>query len=878
MTNKRKKLIRTTIIVLAILLIGVTYVFAFPYKAANRVNPNNMEFEATYENAEEYGFVDANLLSDKEKLVAENDKLILYLDETTSYFKVEDKLTGEVIESNPSIEDPGRPGGNVADRQFATIEYYYFNESGVRSARNDNYRSSISHLGNPEIAEGYRTYKVKELENGFQIYYQITDTEIDYLYFPLYLDAEIFEEIYSRPSSDSTRRAIMNTYNDIIDPDVGMYRARNYENWTRIQRNNLYTVFYENQEFGEYSRERVIEENASHGYFDQITKFGFDIALQVILTDDGFEIKIINDSITEYSTSKLSEIRLFPHLGTALSHDPITSVENEGYIVLPDGSGAILEFNNGKTTVSDYKKRLYGFDLANLPMSMPESQQDVLLPLYGMVKEDIGFAAIITEGDGMAEINATTSGINSDSYNKVYPGFILRESEFATLGAGWNTYDVYLWSRNRAEYDYTIKYVVLTGDENSYVGIANAYQNYLIDEKGMKKQDSVNSGKVFLEILGSYDTKKFFLGIPYNAMDTLTTFEETEIIVDDLIALGVENMDIIFNGITKEGMNNGLENKVKFDGGLGGKKGFEKLEESLNSKNINIFPIANITTTKGYTRIFDPFKYSSKRISGSLARDFEYHIPTRLPYSETNENHSGDHYVINPLYYETLYNQRNKSYRFENVALFGMGSRVSSSFIKNDELYAQEAILLQEQLLSNVENQNLMLSKPFGFAMPYLHTAVDLPTDTTLYQVLDYSIPLVQLVLSGYVEYTPQSINMASERDIDYKFLKALESGSNLKYTLSYDNSLELLNTEHNIYMSTEYTNWLYIIAKHNNVMESLGLYESNIVDHERLLTNVYKTTYSNGVEIITNYRLTNITVEGELLPSMGYLAKGGNL
>ena len=101
-------------------------------------------------------------------------------------FKVEDKLTGEVIESNPSIEDPGRPGGNVADRQFATIEYYYFNESGVRSARNDNYRSSISHLGNPEIAEGYRTYKVKELENGFQIYYQITDTEIDYLYFPLY--------------------------------------------------------------------------------------------------------------------------------------------------------------------------------------------------------------------------------------------------------------------------------------------------------------------------------------------------------------------------------------------------------------------------------------------------------------------------------------------------------------------------------------------------------------------------------------------------------------------------------------------------------------------------------------------------------------------
>ena len=43
---------------------------------------------------------------------------------------------------------------------------------------------------------------------------------------------------------------------------------------------------------------------------------------------------------------------------------------------------------------------------------------------------------------------------------------------------------------------------------------------------------------------------------------------------------------------------------------------------------------------------------------------------------------------------------------------------------------------------------NLVLSTPLGFAIPYANYIIDLPTKTTLFTIVDYEMPLVQLVLS----------------------------------------------------------------------------------------------------------------------------------
>src|SRR5690554_159862 len=878
--NTRSFTIKLLIVIFAILAIIAIYLFAFPYKANSLVDLDKISFEANYNNAEEFGFVDGNELTNTEKLVAFNSNFELYLDETTTHFYVKDKQSGQVIESNPRIDDPRNPIGNVATRQKATIEYYSVSESGVEAARFDNYSRSIYHDNIPD-PKGYRTYKIKEIDNGFQVYYQIANRDIDYLYFPLYLEPEIYEPILE-DRTNPHRRALTRVYSDVIDEETGLYRARagQYEGMTRLQIEGLYEVFYESEDkpFGEYSRERAIQENADNGYFEVFEKFNFEIAIQVTLNDEGFEITIIDDSIREGegTTSKLSRVSIYPHLGTAIDQDPLTGEDTVGQLIVPDGSGAVVEFKNQvvDTSVQQaiYTKRFYGHDLANLPHKQPESEQDIILPLYGIVKEDIGFAAIITKGSAQASINVGISGVQNDSYNKIYPTFRLREFEGVILGAGWNTYEVDLWSRTKVETDYSIKYVILDGDDNNYSGIAKAYQQYLVDEHGFTPKDNTNSNKVVLELLGAFDNRKFFAGVPYKSMDTLTTFKQAELIVDEVLGLGVENIDILYNGINKEGLTNNIDNKVNISSKLGGKKGFKKLEQNLAEHNVDIYPTTNLVTAYSFNRPFDKNRYTSRRISGTLAIDFEYDLPTKLSsYETTREN-----YVIKPTYYETLLKSKNKDLKFNNLHLNNLGSKLTGSYSRNEDIFKEDTLLISQRLLENIEEQKIALNQPVGPLMPYANLITDLPTETSLYTIFDYSIPLVQLVLSGFVDYSLSSINMPSERDVQFKFLKAIETGSNLKYTLSHDNSLKLLQTDHNKYMSTEYVDWLETIENHNKVLNELGIHDGTLVGHKRVANNVFESTYSNGLVVLVNLGVTNVNVDGTVVPSLDFVVKEG--
>ena len=848
-------------IIIIVLLIGAlaSYIFLFNMKKDSVTDVDKIEFKKS-------GFTDATDLSDTNKLVSSNSRFDLYLNETNSHFKVLDKENGVEWKSNPTEKDPWETNPlkpittTAVEKQKATLDITYYNHTGAITTIN-NYKTSIYHPESMLNVEGERTFKIKYIPNGFQVLYEIRDLEVDYLYFPKYISTEDMEAIEDKEYIQSI------AYKN-FDKDLNAYFIEGYEGLSKLVIKRLYPIFYD--KLG-YTRERAIEENAQYQYFDFQEKAEFDIAVQVLLTEKGVKTSIIRDSIVEPEEIKLSKIALYPLFGTAI--EKVGDDVQDGYIVLPDGNGAIIDFNNGKYYQNPYRKRLYGQDLSLLPRKMEETQQKISIPLYGMVKESGGFAAIITEGDAMANIHADVSG-RIDSYNKAYTSFDLRETERVTLGSGFNQYGINLWTKDIVNTDFSVSYEFLAGVMNSYVGVAKSYRDHLIS-LGLTDRDETTKTVLNTEFIGAYDKKEFILGVPHYATRSMTTFAEAKEIIDELAKRNVSTLSVSYLGLMNGGLTSSIQDQAKIEKTLGGKKKYEKLYDELEALDIPLYAKLDVVTASKYHKLLDNFRYTATRIDGSLAYSFEYHYPSRLPYSETEFIHSADSYVINPVYYQAVYDKFSDKYDGEYLSLGYLGQTLAGHYTKEESIYRQDALRIQRDVLSQI-NETIMLENPLGFAIPFANTITDLPTETTLYSIIDDHIPLLQLALSGLVDYSAESINTASTRSPEYNFLKILETGSNLKYTLSYDDSRELLSTEYNYFMSTHYENWLDKIESQVNEMDDLGIHEGYLVNHERMGQNVYRVTYSHGLVLLINYNLNPVTVGTTQVPAMDYVVVGG--
>jgi len=855
------KLAKYVILILIIASLGL-YIFGFRLQSQS-INTNaRISFSLD-------GFIDASELNNTNKLVGKNANFELYIDELTSYIKVIDLRNDEVWQSNPITPDPWQLDPtkpitqDAIDKQKATIELTFFNSFGSAATIN-NYRLSINHPQSIFAAEGQKTFKIKYLENKVQVLYTLRSLDVDYLYFPKYIAADTYNNLSEIPElNESDVLEIQRNYSG-FDTELNAYFINNYEGMSRLVKNRLYRVFYDKLN---YTRERSIEENATFGYFEVFEEFSFTVGLEIELFDKGIKTSIIKDSIVEPESLKIASISLYPLFGTAVSI--INDTPTEGYIVLPDGSGAVIEFNNGKFYQNPYRKRLYGQDLSLLPLKMQEQQQKNSFPIYGMIKENHGFAAIITAGDAMAVLNADVSG-RIDSYNKVFPSFFLRESESVVLGSGFNSYGFDLWTKDIVSTDFTVEYHFLNEDNSSYIGIAKTYQRYLIENKGLEVKDNSKATVLTTEFLGAYDRKEFLFGVPYYTTNSLTTFDQAEKIIDEFISRNITDMNVIFSGVVNGGLSSSIQDRIQIERVLGGKREYNRFLESLNTLNIPVFTQVNTMTASSYRRVFDSFNYSSRRLNGQLSRDFTYHYPSRLPFSETPYDHRGDDYIISPEYYNSIFNRLNRSFDQDPLFFTFLGSRLAGNYDKGNLIYLQDSMTLQQELLKGMDNPT-MLTNPLAFAIPYASFIVDLPVETTLYSIIDYEIPLLQLVLSGIVDYSTESININNTRSTRYNFLKAIETGSNLKYTLTYNDSRDLIDTQYNFYMATHYVNWLDIIESQINEINSLGIHQGHIINHQRVLNNVFLVTYSHGLSIMINYNLSPVVIDGQTIPERDY-------
>ena len=207
--------------------------------------------------------------------------------------------------------------------------------------------------------------------------------------------------------------------------------------------------------------------------------------------------------LNEKVTFPLESIDMLPYFGAA---DPA----QQGDIFVPDGSGALIHLNNGKTNAGGYIAPVYGRDNSSEPKKSERlTKRLVHLPVFGMRQGARAFLGIIEEGAALAKIRAEVAG-RINSYNSVSAEFTTMPVTTVGFGAVKITEDakeidianeesgISTVHQNRLyQGDIKIRYAFLDGKDAGYVGMAKYYRGYLMKRKGLTKLDSRAGSPIF---------------------------------------------------------------------------------------------------------------------------------------------------------------------------------------------------------------------------------------------------------------------------------------------------------------------------------------------------------------------------------------------
>lgn len=860
------------------------------------------------------------------KLLGSYGNYEFYLHIGTTTFKVVDKTDpANPVEwfSNPQDADINKEGS-----KFDVLKLWY-GKTGSSLASFGSYTHSVSPTFGINTIGVEPNYAIKVFERVndenknstvVQVWYKMEKRGIDYTYFPKYISQTMFEELIRRNEELAAEGAeydgtVIKNIKELTDKNgVSIYtklfegsiykrisgeNAQNlfggevyyeYSGLENASSINISTMFYLYSHCGFTSDDLTDQNDYFQALADQNGRdmtigagntnvSSFTIAIQYEISEDGLNVTIPGNSITELGPNSVIYVNLLEYFTAAISG-------TEGYTIIPDGSGAVLKHDNGKIAYPAYSKRVYTTDLSQTPEVMQLVTEDIMLPMYAVANTEIktGVIADIIKGAAQLSFTADISG-RVDNYNKNYFSIYYRESQSVKISTYSNPITKY--TANMMSSDVSVDYKFLAKEvvEEGYSGIAQEYRKLLVERYNMQdKKDETDELVLDIDVLASYQFKNNFLGIVYNDKQTLTTYEQLKEMLEDIENCNVNDINVFYQGWRNTTLVDKSFKSLKAFDDLGKLK---ELREIESKENVTVYPYLNFGQIQKYQESFGQYHYNTRNVIGELITIYPYGLNTNVWNKKAQPIN-----VLSPRYYDAFANSLKDSYTklfkigkdnqiLSSISLDTLGSDLTGDYQKGSEMYKINAVEEQIKALeilkqSGIENINLY--KPYDYAFKYVSNAKEIPYASTQYEILDYSIPFYQLVVNGLFDYSGESINANSEDGINYHIMKILETGSNISFTFSYDNSTELLTSDYNIYYYTHYVEWLEDVQNVYSSIRATGIEGARLVKHEYLTENVYKVTYENQsthqvIEIIINYaRVQYIdSVTGTIIPAKSY-------
>ena len=227
----------------------------------------------------------------------------------------------------------------------------------------------------------------------------------------------------------------------------------------------------------------------------------FVIPVVYALEGERFTAEILFDEIREYGETRIVEVKLLPYFGAGKTGE-------EGFLFVPDGSGAIVDFGNTRSWASGYAKQVYGRDPAKSDYAYASSQEQVYMPVYGVCREGSAFLAVLSRGDANASIEATQAGSSSE-YASVAPVFSYRLLDQMKMQDKYGTEkSITFESRRTVEENPQVTFLFAPRETAGLAGMAGLYRAWLMEKEGLSRLSSPQAKPLFLDIYGVSQKKE----------------------------------------------------------------------------------------------------------------------------------------------------------------------------------------------------------------------------------------------------------------------------------------------------------------------------------------------------------------------------------
>lgn len=805
----------------------------------------------------EYG--SAGEESSSMETVAENDFLILRINRATTDIELEQKATGYIWSSR---------GSNATDSDGKPLSFTYLDNSG-----------SVASMDTAADSVAKGQYKIEKTENGVHIIYSFGDIVKDLIY-PTYISAERFEKLTEKMSSRSAatitplyQHLVEGIYDDDTYADMirkypnakgkDAYVIRNSDMLLNVKK-ELASAFSE----AGYSAEELAKDNAEFGLSSGVSSsqsVQFNIGVEYTLEDGDLKVRLPADEMyCSAASTGIETLSLLPYFGAPESGA-------EGYFLLPDGSGAVMEFYNGSEHAGQVMfSEVYGENLSISKEEKIYSLSQTVFPVYGAKIGNSAYLAVIEKGDAIARLNALPG--TDTLAARAWADFNILDTQivYAKSLAGAGDIAKNSYTKEQSEPysgDIAIRYHFLDGDAADYSGMARYYRDKLFPN-GNSAAETV---PFYLETVSAIDYTEKRAGFTKHTVSTLTTFEEAAEMSETLRRAGVTRQKLILSGWQKNGWQTGYANSQKVNSAAGGENGLRELAAKLKNNGAEFFPETDV-------QLVYPSAISGGVDKSLTARSLVQQLTRVFKYKQSDFQKNGvAAYGMNAEYTQKAiasaaeYNSK--------LGISGLSLRYAAQYVIPD--YKEGSVTNRAQAMEKLADSaekaaesGMSLLSRTGNAPVAVHTGdiVELPLYSNGNYNCTYPVPFAAMVYSGNIDYAGKAANLSGTGDRD--ILKMIESGAGVYFAMAARADNNIRSSTFDRYYSICFDDLSdTAVSTYKKVATALnGVYGSRIERHERLQPNVYKTVFENGTYFIVNYNGYEITADGLTVAAAGYI------